>query len=320
MSRVETRLPHVGVMGGGAVGCFFGSMLARAGAAVTLVGRAAHVDAINRDGLIVDSVNGAARVPMRASTDVDELATVDVVLVAVKTPDTESAADALAGVLAPHALIVSLQNGVDNAWRIHARIANAVVPSVVYVSTEMTGPGVLKHNGGGRLIIGEPLTSSAGASAARAAVGALADAFIQAGVPCDRSDDIRVDLWTKLATNCAYNAISALTQLRYGRVADDAGARDVMRMVTDEILAVAAAEGVPIEADAVRESVRRIAESMPAALASTAQDLLLGRRTEIDDLNGFVVRRGGAHGVSTPVNRTLQALVKLAERAGHKPS
>jgi 2-dehydropantoate 2-reductase len=308
----------IGVMGAGAVGCYFGARLTRAGVPVTLVARAAHVDAITRDGLDLDSVDGRERVQLTASTDLAVLRDCGVVLVSVKTPDTEATAARLASVLAPGALIVSLQNGVDNAWRIRAHLPNPVVPAVVYVAAEMRGPGVLRHNGGGRLIVGDPLIDADGVGPARDRLTDFVKTLGTAGVPCTWSADVRVDLWTKLATNCAYNAISALTQLRYHLIAAHPGARGVMTTVVAEIARVAEAEGVAVSEAALREAVDRIVEAMPMALSSTAQDLRAGRRTEIDDLNGFVVRRGAAHGVPTPVNTTLQALVGLAETASHE--
>jgi len=322
MSANARSALHVGVMGAGAVGSFFGAMLARAGVRVTLVGRAAHADAVNAAGLELTSAGQVTRVPMAASTDLAALRDAAVVLVCVKSVATEAVADALAKVVAPTALLVSLQNGVDNAWRTSARVANPVVPAAVYVSVEMTGAGCLRHNGGGSLVLGRPLVSPAAGSgaassgaASHATFEALVDRLLAAGVPCRISDDIRVDLWTKLTANCAYNAISALAQLRYRYLVADEGSREVMRMVTDENAAVAQADGVPVTVEALADAVRRIAEVMPEALSSTAQDLQLGRPTEIGDLNGFVVRRGLVLGVPTPVNRTLQALVGLAERS-----
>lgn len=303
---------RVGVMGAGAVGGFFGARLAQMGATVTLIGRAGHMAAIGARGLALTSSGVLTHVPMAAATEVTALADADVVLVAVKSTDTDAVAASLTGVLSADALIVSLQNGVDNAWRIRERAAQPVVPAVVYVSVEMTGPGELRHNGGGRLVVGRPLASDAAGAAAR--LDRLLALFAAAGIPCERSDDIRVDLWTKLAANCAYNAISALTELRYRHLTADDGVREVMRLVIDEIAAVAAADGVPVRTDTLHDAVRRIGEVMPDAMSSTAQDLQRGRLTEIDHLNGYVVRRGVALGVPTPVNRTLQALVSLAER------
>ena len=309
----------VGVMGAGAVGCFFGARLAASAVPVMLVGRQAHVDAVTARGLEITSGGVVSRVALSAFTTADALRDAEVVLVAAKSVDTDAVADQLRQVLPPHVVVVSLQNGVDNAWRLSARLTNPVVPAAVYVSVEMTGPGCLRHNGGGSLVVGHPLRSSAVDAASGAASSGRFDALVEylraAGVPCRVSDDIRVDLWTKLTANCAYNAISALAQLRYRHLVADEGSRDVMRMVTEENAAVAQADGVPVTVEALADAVRRIAEVMPEALSSTAQDLQLGRPTEINDLNGFVVRRGTALGVPTPVNRTLQALVGLAERS-----
>jgi 2-dehydropantoate 2-reductase len=303
---------RVGVMGAGAVGGFFGARLAQMGALVTLIGRAGHVAAIRERGLALTSGGALAHVPMAASTDVTALAGADVVLVTVKSTDTDAVAASLAGVLTADAVIVSLQNGVDNAWRIRERAPQPVVPAAVYVSAEMTGPGQLRHNGGGRLVVGRALPGDGADPASR--LDQLLALFDAAGIPCQRSDDIRVDLWTKLTANCAYNAVSALTGLRYHHLVADGGIRGVMGLVTEENAAVARADGVPVDIEALHLAVRRIAEVMPEALSSTAQDLQRGRPTEIAHLNGYVVRRGGVLGVPTPVNQTLLALVSLAER------
>lgn len=303
----------IGIMGAGAVGMFMAARLARAGVPVVAVARPRHVEAVTRSGLQVTSVEGPFVAHPTVTADVTALGACDIVLVCVKTVDTDATAMLLERVLTPGALVVSVQNGVDNAWRLRERLAQAVVPAVVYVSVEMTGPGQLRHNGGGRLIVGAPLADDASRASASATLSALATALQQAQVPCQTSPDVRVDLWTKLTANCAYNAISALSGQRYGRLAGDDGVLDVMGFVTDEIAAVAAADGVPVTRAHLGEAVAAIAKVMPQALSSTAQDLQAGRRTEIDDLNGFVVRRGDIVGVPTPVNRTLQALVKFAE-------
>ena len=311
-------MTSIGVMGAGAVGCYFGARLATAGVPVTLVARPAHAEAIARDGLDFDGVNGRERVRLTASTDIEALRACGVVLVCVKTPNTDATAARLAEVLPEETLVVSLQNGVDNAWRIRRRLSNAVVPAVVYVSVEMRGPGVLRHNGGGRLIVGDPLAEPGRGQAARERLEELVSTLGEAGVPCTWSADVRVDLWTKLATNCAYNAISALTQLRYHHIAAHPGTRVVMAAVVAEIARVAEAEGVAVSEADLSAAVDRIVEAMPMALSSMAQDLLAGRRTEIEDLNGFVVRRGASHGLPTPVNTTLHALVGLAEAASQE--
>jgi 2-dehydropantoate 2-reductase len=289
------------VMGAGAVGCYYGGMLARAGHEVVLVGRPAHVDAVRREGLRLQAQTFDERVQMRADTEVAAVAGADVVLCCVKSPDTEDVARAMQPHLAPGTLVLSLQNGVDNAERLRAVLAQEVLPAVVYVATEMAGPGHVRHHGRGELVIGPSPRSAA-----------LVEVFGAAGVLVQVSDNVAGALWAKLVLNCAYNALSAITQLPYGRLVQGEGVGEVMHDVVDECLAVAHAEGVTLPGEA-HEAVRRLAGTMPAQYSSTAQDLARGKPSEIDHLNGLVVRRGEARGVPTPVNRALWALVKLME-------
>jgi 2-dehydropantoate 2-reductase len=298
--------PRIAVLGAGAVGCYFGGMLARAGAPVTLIGRPRHVEAMNRDGLCLETLHFRQQVPVTATTDVAAARAAEVVLLCVKTLDTEEAAKVLAPHLAPKAVVVSLQNGVDNAERIRTATGVEAVAAVVYVAAEMVAPGHVKHNGRGDLLIGD-------ARRPRRELEDLAALFVRGGVPCPVSDNIAADLWTKLIINCAYNAISALARAKYGRIVGYQPTRELMRQVTEEALAVARADGVCFPAGDMVEAVFRLGHAMSGATSSTAQDIARGKRTEIDSLNGYVVRRGAALGVPAPVNQTLHALVKLLE-------
>ncbi|WP_137891908.1 ketopantoate reductase family protein [Ramlibacter sp. 2FC] len=291
----------IAVMGAGAVGCYYGGTLARAGHEVTLIGRAQHVQAVRRDGLWLDTQGFEAHVPMQASTEAEGVRGAELVLCCVKSTDTEEAAAAMAPHLAPGALVLSLQNGVDNAERLQALLPQRVVAAVVYVATEMAGPGHVKHHGRGELVIG-PLPGSE----------ALVAQFAAAGVPVQVSDNVAGALWAKLILNCAYNALSAITQLPYGRLVQGQGVEDVMRDAVQECLAVAQGCGVTVPDD-TWEAVQRIARTMPTQYSSTAQDLARGKLSEIDHLNGLVLRRGEALGIATPVNRVLHCLVKLLE-------
>ncbi|HMA06537.1 MAG TPA: 2-dehydropantoate 2-reductase, partial [Ramlibacter sp.] len=273
----------VAVMGAGAVGCYFGGMLARAGHGVTLIARPQHVEAIERDGLRMETKSFDEHVRLAASTEPSAVRGADLVLFCVKSTDTEAAGGQLRPYLAPHALVLTLQNGVDNADRLRTVLPpRQIAAAVVYVATEMAAPGHVRHHGRGELVI-EPSGFSQAAAQALAA----------AGVPTEVSDNVRGALWTKLIINCAYNAVSAIAQLPYGQAVQGDGVTDVMRDVVDECLAVAHAEGVQIPGD-THAIVRKLVESMPGQYSSTAQDLARGKRTEIDHLNGLVVRRGEA--------------------------
>jgi 2-dehydropantoate 2-reductase len=298
------ELGRVAVMGAGAVGCYYGGMLARAGHDVTLIARAQHAEAVRRSGLRLQTKTFDASIKMAASEDPGAARGAKLVLFSVKSPDTEHAGAALAPHLEPDAVLLSLQNGVDNAERLAATLGRDVIPAVVYVATEMAGPGHVRHHGRGELVIGP--------SAASARIAA---AFGAAGVPVEVSDNVIGALWAKLIVNCAYNALSAITQLPYGRLVQGDSIPAVMRDVVDECLAVARAAGVNVPGD-MHQAVPRIAETMPAQFSSTAQDLARGKPTEIDHLNGLVVRKGQALGVPTPANRLLVALVKLLQAKG----
>jgi 2-dehydropantoate 2-reductase len=291
----------VAVVGAGAVGCYYGGMLARAGHDVTLIGRPQHVEAIERQGLRLETQTFDERIRVSASSEGSAVQSAQLVLLCVKSTDTESAAAAIKPHLAPDALVLSLQNGVENADRLRAILPQDVLAAVVYIGTEMAGPGHVKHHGRGELIIERSRASDE-----------LAQALIAAGVPTDISDNVRGALWAKLILNCAYNALSAITQLPYGRLVKGAGITAVMRDVVDECLAVAKADDVTIPGD-VDAAIRKIAETVPGQYSSTAQDLARGKPSEIDHLNGVIVRRGEALGVATPVNRLLHAIVKLLE-------
>jgi len=292
----------VAVMGAGAVGCYYGAMLARAGHEVVLIGRPSHVEAVNASGLRLETKAFDEFVKVAASTEASAAHGADLVLFCVKSTDSESAAAQIKPHLSPGALVLTLQNGVDNDERVRPVLpSNEVAAAVVYVATEMAGPGHVKHHGRGELVIAPSRMSEQ-----------VARHLAAAGVPTQISDNVRGSLWAKLILNCAYNALSAVTQLPYGVLVKGEGVAEVIRDVVAECLAVAKAEGVVVPGD-TDAAVRGIAQTMASQYSSTAQDLARGKLSEIDHLNGLVVRRGEALGVPTPANRVLFVMVKLLE-------
>jgi 2-dehydropantoate 2-reductase len=312
-AKIPPALHKVAVMGAGAVGSFYGAMLARAGHAVTLIGRPAHVQAIQRDGLQLEMGGQRQAVRLEASSDPAALAGADLVLCCVKSGDTESAALQMAPQLQPGTLLMSLQNGVDNAATLARHVPCRVLPTVVYVAVALGGPGEVRHFGRGDLAIGAMPGGTQSSVPEWPTLQAVVDFFAGAQVPVRIVPDVAVELWAKLLVNCAYNAISALAQMPYSRLAALDEIRALQQDIVHEVIAVAAASGVTLPLQASLDAVAKIAQGMPQQLSSTAQDMARRKPSEIDHLNGFIARRGAELGVPTPVNRTLQALVKLVE-------
>jgi 2-dehydropantoate 2-reductase len=217
----------------------------------------------------------------------------------------------MAPFLGPDAIVVCLQNGVDNADQVRAVANVAVIPAVVYVAASVPEPGRVKHLARGDLIIGPPSEETT----------EIANIFERAGIPCRISENIEGELWLKLLRNCALNAISALGHVRYGQIAQSGEAKKLMKQIVDEVLAVARATGVVLpgvdDRDSGMAAAMELATQMADAFSSTAQDLNRGRPTEIDALNGYIASRGAELGVPVPVNHALFTLIKLAEQTRH---
>jgi 2-dehydropantoate 2-reductase len=307
VTQQQESWPRVSVVGAGAVGGYFGGLLARAGAPVVMIGRPSFVEAVEKNGLFLDTLQFQESVRVEASTELSAARGAEIVLFCVKTTDNAATARALAPLLAPGALVLSFQNGVDNVGQIRAAAEIDALPTVVYVAASVPEPGRVKHVGRGDLVFGPRNERTE-------RVAAL---FSRANVPCRISDNIDGELWTKLIWNCALNAVSALGHAKYGQIAASADARKVVETVVDEVLAVARAANIHPPGLEDRKvaiaGAMKIATQMAEALSSTAQDMNRGKRTEIDSLNGYISRRGAELGVPTPVNHALYALVKLVE-------
>lgn len=292
---------HIAVMGAGAVGCYYGGLLARAGHTVTLIARPSHVQAIAAHGLRLQTATSDEHIALNANSDVAVLKDAELVLFCVKSSDTESAGAQMKAYLRKDATVLSLQNGVDNAQRLQAVLGQDVIATVVYVATAMAGPGHVQHFGRGDLVLGQHARSEQ-----------LAELLSQAAIPSTVSNNVQGALWTKLIINCTYNAASAITQRPYGELVQQPGMWQLMRSGHDECIAVADAAGVRLDAP-LWPMIENIARTMQGQYSSTAQDLQKNKATEIDHLNGFIVRQGQQLGVSTPVNAALQTLVKALQ-------
>lgn len=302
----------IAVFGAGAVGSYFGGMLARAGLPVVLIGRDPHVRTIRGKGLEIESVHFHELVRVEAATEPEAVRGAEFVLVCVKTYDTESAARALAPHLDSGAICMSLQNGVGNAETVEQITGRTCVPSVVYVAAALEAPGKVVHRARGDLILGHR------DAAVRAKLQEIAELFARAGVPCRVSETIDGELWMKLILNVAGNAVTALSRASFRQVAEHPLTREIVAEAARETMRVAEAAGVRLPvADPIAMGLE-LARTLGDATSSMAQDIAQGKRTEVDAFNGYGVRRGRELGVPTPVNATLYALVKLLEESAAK--
>ena len=291
----------ISVMGAGAVGSFYGAMLVQAGHDVTFIGRPAQVAALREHGLRFEKGGSVTRLAVQAAAEPSAVSGSDVVIFSVKSSDTETAAQAIAPFLSPHAVILSFQNGVENTERLQQLLPQTVIATVVYVATDMAAPNHVRHHGRGELVLAASPRSME-----------LAALFNGAGIPTKVSDNTTGALWAKFILNCAYNALSAITQLPYGTLAQGPEIDGVLHDVVQECLSIASALGVSVPGDAW-QAVKQIPLTMPTQRSSTAQDLARHKPSEIDYLNGYIVRKGRELNISTPANRALYALVKLLE-------
>ena len=312
--RATAGWPRIAVVGAGGVGCYFGGMLARGGAPVTFIARANHVAAMRARGLIIERVKAKDTVVVEASTDIEAARGAELVLLCAKTTNVVEASRSLVPLLPAHATVLCLQNGVDSADRVREATGLDALPVVVYVAAEMVADGHVQMGGRGVLITGDP-DATADRSHVRP-LAALAALFAGAGVPLTLSANIRGDLWQKMVLNCTYNALSAIARVRYGAIHSNPSAAALVPGLIAECVAVARALGVTMPDVDLYEAGRKLTQELAAAAySSTAQDLLRGRRTEIDSLNGYIAREGARRGIATPLNQLLHALVKLQEGA-----
>jgi 2-dehydropantoate 2-reductase len=306
---LKREIKKVVVLGAGAVGCYFGGMLARSGKNVLLIARDNHVKAIKKNGLFMDCQSFQEHVDVDASSSIEGVADADLILVCVKSPDTKIVMQEIKDLINPGALILSLQNGVDNTERISQVVSNKVFPAVVYVATSMSGDGHVKHFGRGELIIGN--TSQDGQASLE--LQKICDLFLDANIPCNISEGIQRELWLKFLVNCSYNGISAIGQISYGEMAQQENIKKLIDNLTTEFLLVANKENISISADEAKIVNQQIARTMASQKSSTAQDLMRQKPTEIDYLNGLIIQKASQYDLDVPNHKVIYALVKMLE-------
>jgi 2-dehydropantoate 2-reductase len=307
------------VAGAGALGSVFGGLLAQSGARVTLLGRAPHVAEVRAHGLVVDGLFGSHRIGgLACATDVAELGgRYGTILLTVKSWDTRAMIGQVAPLLAEGGVVVCLQNGLGNLEAVADAVGPArVLGARVIFGAELSAPGHVRVT-----VIADPVlvgSPAAGDGACDARAREWAARFDAAGIPSRYTDRLVPELWAKVLYNAALNPLGALLGVPYGWLPDDPDARATMDEVIDEAFAVARACGVALAWGTSMEYRQtfygRLVPSTADHRSSMLQDLERGRPTEIEAINGYVVREGAARAVPTPANAVLTRLVRARVR------
>jgi 2-dehydropantoate 2-reductase len=291
-------------VGAGSVGGFYGAHLARHHSAVSFVLRPQTLEAVRRQGLTIRSAAGTFTVRPRAASDPRDLPPPDLIILAMKAYDLDQALDLIAPVVTDRTVLLTLQNGVDAEDRVIGRFQrDCVVGGVAYIYSRILEPGVIEHYKRGALAIGELL----GHHSAR--VRRIAELFEGAGIPCQVSEDIRRTKWEKMCWNCAFNPLTVILNDQVAKALDHPEMGSVIAQIVAEIVAVAAALKVPLPEN-MADKVMRWSQEIRDIHTSMYDDWKAGRPTEIDALNGYIVRKSREVGLPAPVNEALTAVIK----------
>jgi 2-dehydropantoate 2-reductase len=292
------------VLGAGALGSLMGGILSKAHD-VTLVGRQAHIDAIEREGLSIGGPEEMICYP-RAATEIGG-GKPDIILLTVKAYDTNASVPLIASVAGPRTIVVSLQNGLENHFTL-ANDLNRVVTGLTSWGATFLAPGKVLLSGRGEIVLG---TIQGGIKGESEDAGIVKEALAIAGIDSRISDNIEREVWSKAVVNACINPLTALVRRENGCLLD-AGMHGVARRVCSEAVTVANACGAELDEEEAFEKVISVARFTSSNRSSMLQDVERGRRTEIDDITGSIVRRGRERGVDVTLNGVLWSLVRSA--------
>ena len=300
---------NVMMVGAGSVGGFFGARLVKGGVDCSFLLRPKTLEAVKQKGLTIRGVRETFTVHPLVSSDPRELPVADLIILAVKRFDVDEALQQLRPVLTTRATLLTLQNGVDTEARIQELAPGVrVVGGVAYIYAKIAELGVIEHYKKGALAIGEWSKAYEGRWESPG-LQAMKSLFEKAGINCQVVDDIRLTKWEKMCWNVVFNPLTVLINDRVAKALAHPELQGVIERIVDETVAVAKSDGVGLAPD-MAEKIIQWSQEIRDIHTSMFDDWKAGRRTEIEHLNGYLVRRGKALGVPTPVNETLYALIK----------
>jgi 2-dehydropantoate 2-reductase len=293
----------IAVMGAGGIGGYVGGRLAQAGADVTLIARGAHLDALRRNGLVIETPAGTVHLPdVRAVGDPVEVGELDLVLFTVKLADAEGAAASLAPMLGPKTRVLTLQNGIDSKAIIERHVGpGRVAEGIIYLAAYIREPGVIWHPGGVHLARAE---ASPGDSM-MAALFAMNDRLVDLDILPD--DNARQMVWGKFVNLAAFAGVTSIARSPIGRVYETPATLDFFRDLLAENLTIARAEGLSFQEDHVDATIELFRNQPYDQKSSMLVDLEAGKPIEMPWLSGRVSELAATHGIDAPANRAVVA-------------
>ena len=302
----------VAVVGAGGTGAFYGGALARAGAEVTMIARGPHLEAINKNGLQLNSVLlGDFLIDCSATDDMSSVDEVDLVIFAVKSWGTDTAIESMTSgdMVGENTIIISTQNGIDSEPLLSKAFGvERVLGCTATVSAMIAEPGVVDQPGGpGSLVIGEMPALQNAESTASDRVTALVECCVSAGLAAEAHDNIELALWQKFIFICALSGMTALTRKPIGEIFAKEPTTEMYLQVLSEVAAIGRAEGVDLPESTATAMLAGTQAREPFIIGSMGHDLIAGNPIEIELLNGRVVELGKKHGIPTPANFAIAA-------------
>ena len=295
----------IAVFGSGGVGGYFGGRLAASGEDVTFLARGAHLNAMQHDGLHIESPLGAVHLPKVQATDRPQaIGPVDVVLFTVKLYDVDASAAQLGPLIGPNTVVITLQNGVDAMDMVAKHIGDAhVAGGAAYIVAVIDRPGHIRHTTAQQLIFGE----RDGRRSDR--LVAFEQAGIRAGFKATASEDVDAALWTKFVRLATWSGMTTVMRSPMGVVRDNPATFELMMAATNEVIAVGRARGVNLPADLIDTTIELLKTFPPTSKSSMLEDIERGRRLELPWLSGAVVRIGKEVGLPTPIHQFITTIL-----------
>jgi len=297
------------IVGPGAIGMLFGSLLMKAGNEVIFLDHnSERADFIKKEGITLETKDKTYHFSPQITTHLEDIKETDLFILCVKSYDTKTTVNSLKSVLAQKALILTLQNGIGNIEIISEIVgAERVIGGVTSHGATVVKVGHVRHAGIGETIIGRidgriPVY-----------LKDIRDMLNQAKIITRISKDIKSLLWSKLIINVGINALTAITRLNNARLIEFEGTRNILRLAVSEAVKVAKRKRIKLIYDDAIEKTEAVCEATAENISSMLQDVLRKKRTEIDFINGAIVRQGQSLGIPTPVNNLLTDLVKTIE-------